>query len=230
MKVVFLLFDSVNRLMLEPYGGTFLKTPNFTRLAEKSVTFDRHYIGSMPCMPARRDMQTGRHTFLHRSWGPLEPFDNSFAELLKTAGVYSHLISDHYHYWEDGGATYHTRYNSFEFIRGQESDPWKVLLTSPVERIREKYHWSQNDPDSKQNPYHYMINREFIKEEKDFPVGPVLRRRLPLPRYQSCGRQLVFAGRDFRSARAVLSRRRVTRQNSPPRTTVRFSIGRATNA
>ncbi len=48
----------------------------------------------MPCMPARRDMQTGRHTFLHRSWGPLEPFDNSFPEVLKTGGVYSHLISD----------------------------------------------------------------------------------------------------------------------------------------
>jgi len=169
MKAVFLLFDSLNRLMLEPYGGTLLKTPNFRRLAEKCITFDNHYIGSMPCMPARRDMQTGRLTFLHRSWGPLEPFDNSFPELLKTAGAYSHLISDHYHYWEDGGATYHTRYNSFDFVRGQESDPWKVLLTSPIERIREKYHPSQNDPDSKQNPYNYMINREFIKETKDFP-------------------------------------------------------------
>lgn len=169
MKTVFLLFDSVNRLMLEPYGGQLLKTPNFRRLAERCVTFDNHYIGSMPCMPARRDMQTGRLTFLHRSWGPLEPFDNSFPELLKTAGCYSHLISDHYHYWEDGGATYHTRYNSFEFIRGQESDPWKVLLTSPIDRIKAKYHPSQSDPNSKQNPYHYMINREFIKEEKDFP-------------------------------------------------------------
>lgn len=169
MKVVFLLFDSVNRLMLEPYGGSFLKTPNFQRLADRCVTFDSHYIGSMPCMPARRDMQSGRHTFLHRSWGPLEPFDNSFPELLKTAGAYSHLVSDHYHYWEDGGATYHTRYNSFEFIRGQESDPWKVLLDSPIDRIREKYHPSQNDPTSRQNPYHYMINREFIREEEDFP-------------------------------------------------------------
>ena len=169
MKTVFLLFDSLNRLMLSPYGCTILETPNFKRLAAKSVTFDTHYIGSMPCMPARRDMQTGRHSFLHRSWGPLEPFDNSFPELLKQAGAYSHLISDHYHYWEDGGATYHTRYNSFEFIRGQEMDPWKVLLTSPIERIQEKYHPSQNDITSKQNPYHYMINREFIQEEQDFP-------------------------------------------------------------
>src|SRR5699024_6107950 len=81
MKTVFLLFDSLNRLMLEPYGGKLLDTPNFRRLASRSITFDKHYIGSMPCIPARRDMQTGRHTFLHRSWGPLEPFDNSFPEL-----------------------------------------------------------------------------------------------------------------------------------------------------
>ena len=182
MKAVFLLFDSVNRLMLEPYGGQLLETPNFKRLAERSVTFDNHYIGSMPCMPARRDMQTGHLSFLHRSWGPLEPFDNSFPELLKTAGAYSHLITDHYHYWEDGGATYHTRYNSFEFIRGQESDPWKVLLDSPIERIRAKYHPSQNDPNSRQNPYNYMINREFMTEERGLPLGPVLRRRLRLPR------------------------------------------------
>ena len=169
MKTVFLLFDSVNRLMLEPYGSNLLKTPNFQRLAEKSITFDSHYIGSMPCMPARRDMQTGRHSFLHRSWGPMEPFDNSFPELLKKQGVHSHLVSDHYHYWEDGGATYHTRYNSHEFIRGQESDPWKAMLDSPIDRIREKYHSSQNDLGSMQNPYNYMINREFIKEETDFP-------------------------------------------------------------
>ena len=29
-------------------------------------------------MPARRDLHTGRLNFMHRSWGPLEPFDNSF--------------------------------------------------------------------------------------------------------------------------------------------------------
>ncbi len=169
MKTVFLLFDSLNRLMLQPYGGDLVHTPNFERLAKKSITYNKHYVGSMPCMPARRDMQSGRLSFLHRSWGPIEPFDNSFLEIFKQNKIYSHLISDHYHYWEDGGSTYHTRYNSFDFIRGQESDPWKALLTSPIERIQKKYHPSQNDINSKQNPYNYMINREFIKKEEDFP-------------------------------------------------------------
>src|SRR6188472_4429498 len=100
MKTVFLLFDSLNRLMLEPCGGTTIPTPNFRRLAERTVTFDRHYVGSMPCMPARRDLQTGRLSFLHRSWGPIEPYDNSFLQQLRDAGTYSHLITDHYHYFE----------------------------------------------------------------------------------------------------------------------------------
>lgn len=36
------------------------------------ITFNQFYGGSMPCMPARRELQTGRYNFLHRSWGPLE--------------------------------------------------------------------------------------------------------------------------------------------------------------
>lgn len=46
-------------------------------------------------------------------------------EILRTNGIYSHLVSDHYHYWEDGGATYHNRFSSWEMIRGQEGDSWK---------------------------------------------------------------------------------------------------------
>ena len=74
MRAIFVLFDSLNRLMLGAYGGA-LPTPNFDRFAKRAITFDTHYVGSLPCMPARRDMHTGRLNFPHRSWGPLEPFD-----------------------------------------------------------------------------------------------------------------------------------------------------------
>ncbi len=169
MKVVFVLFDSLNRHMLGAYGGTRIATPNFDRLAQRSVTFDQHYVGSMPCMPARRDMQTGRHSFLHRSWGPLEPFDNSFPELLAARGVYSHLITDHSHYWEDGGATYHSRYDSFDFIRGQEGDPWKAMVEPHWDRMRAMYHDRQFTTVRRDYKSQNVINRDFIREEKDFP-------------------------------------------------------------
>ena len=169
MKAVFVLFDSLNRHMLGAYGGTRIPTPNFDRLARRAVTFDRHYVGSLPCMPARRDMQSGRLTFLHRSWGPLEPFDNSFPELLFKAGIYSHLVTDHFHYFEDGGATYHTKYDSFEFVRGQEGDPWKAMVQPQWERLREKYHERQFTTERREYISHNIVNREFIREETDFP-------------------------------------------------------------
>lgn len=169
MRTVFVLFDSLNRHLLEPYGGTRIPTPNFTRLASHAVTFDNHYVGSLPCMPARRDMQTGRLSFLHRSWGPLEPFDNSYPELLAKCGTYSHLVTDHFHYFEDGGATYHTRYDSYEFIRGQEGDAWKAMVQPHWERLREKYHANQFSSERRNYKAQHMINREFIREEDEFP-------------------------------------------------------------
>ena len=133
MKAIMVMFDSLNRHMLPPYGNDWVHAPNFVRLAERTVTFDNCYVGSMPCMPARRELHTGRYNFLHRSWTPLEPFDDSMPELLKTNGVYTHLVTDHQHYWEDGGATYHNRYSSYEFVRGQEGDLWKGHVEPPVE-------------------------------------------------------------------------------------------------
>lgn len=124
MKAIMLMFDTLNRHFLPPYGCEWVHAPNFRRLAERTCTFDQCYVGSMPCMPARRELHTGRYNFLHRSWGPLEPYDDSAVEMLSRRGVYTHLVTDHQHYWEDGGATYHFRYTSFDFVRGQEGDPF----------------------------------------------------------------------------------------------------------
>ncbi len=125
MKAIMIMFDSLNLRMLPPYGCDWVHAPNFQRLANRCVTFDNCYVGSMPCMPARREIHTGRYNFLHRSWGAVEPFDDSMPELLKLHGTHTHLVSDHYHYWEEGGYNYHTRYSTWEISRGQEGDPWK---------------------------------------------------------------------------------------------------------
>jgi arylsulfatase A-like enzyme len=124
MRAVMLMFDSLNKKFLSAYGNEETITPNFKRLKENSLCFENFFVGSLPCMPARRELHTGRYNFLHRGWGPIEPFDNSMPEILKNNKIYTHIITDHKHYWRDGGATYHTRYNSYEFIRGQEGDNW----------------------------------------------------------------------------------------------------------
>ena len=48
-------------------------------------------------MPARRELHTGRYNFLHRSWGTIEPYDDSMPEILKKHCIHSRLATDHYH-------------------------------------------------------------------------------------------------------------------------------------
>lgn len=136
MKAIVVMFDTLSRHFLPPYGNPWVHAPNFTRLAERSATFESSYVCSMPCMPARRDWHTGRPNFLHRSWGPLEPFDDSMPQMLSNAGVHTHLTTDHNHYFEDGGLNYHTRYTTWTYWRGQEGDPWIGDLNEP--RIPER--------------------------------------------------------------------------------------------
>src|SRR5699024_4437657 len=105
MRAVMVMYDSLRLDMLPSYGGKEVELPNFRRLAERTVQFDNSYVCSLPCMPARRELHTGRPNFLHRSWGPLEPFDDSMPEILKNHGIYTRLVTDHNHYVEDGGGT-----------------------------------------------------------------------------------------------------------------------------
>ncbi len=171
MKAIMVMFDTLNRRFLSPYGCDWVHTPNFDRLAQRTATFDNSYVGSMPCMPARREMHTGRYNFLHRSWGPLEPFDDSAIELLKAGGVHTHLVSDHYHYWEEGGANYHTRYNTWDISRGQEGDPWIADLTdnvpTPEPLIKRDPKWRRQDWVNR----HHMPNQEDWPQAKTFAGG-----------------------------------------------------------
>ncbi|MBN1219895.1 MAG: sulfatase [Anaerolineae bacterium] len=172
MKAIMVMFDSLNRHMLPPYGCEWIHAPNFERLAGRTVTFENYYVGSMPCIPARRDLHTGRYNFLHRSWGPLEPFDDSMPQILRENGVYTHLVTDHYHYWEDGGATYHNRYSSCEFSRGQEGDLWKGRVKDPkipqvVPNNREGTAWWRQDWVNRE----YMPTAEAQPQAQTFALG-----------------------------------------------------------
>lgn len=173
MKTVLLLFDSLNRRALSCYGGNTV-TPNFKRLADRAITFDNHYVGSLPCMPARRDLQTGRLNFMHRSWGPMEPFDQSAPEILRANGTYSHLITDHYHYFEDGGMNYQNRFSSWELERGQEWDPWKALVDAPFDHFKQAYHPMQYEDEG--GRARGMINRHFVEREEDYSIARTFQR------------------------------------------------------
>lgn len=170
MKTIFILMDSLNRHYLTAYGADRVRTPNIDRLAERGIVFDCHYAGSLPCMPARRELMTGRLNFLEAPWGPVEPWDDCLpAELRTQKGTYCHIVTDHYHYFESGGEAYHTLFDTWELERGQEGDEWHPLVKEPE---IPKFIGKNRRP--------YWVNRQFFnsENEEEYPTPRCFQRAI----------------------------------------------------
>lgn len=125
MKAIFILSDTLNRRLLNIYHSDAPAfTPNIDRLARRGVVFDNHWCGSAPCMPARRDIMTGRLNFLEKPWGGMEPFDQTVQQVLSRNGrIHTQMFSDHAHYLIPGGENYTNGFTAWDVYRGQEGDP-----------------------------------------------------------------------------------------------------------
>ncbi len=165
MKAIVILFDTLCRRFLPVYGCEAVNTPNMTRLAEKSVIFDNHWMGSAPCMPARRDMLTGRYNFLERGWGGMEPFDIPLTHVLAHAGIHSHIETDHYHYFQGGGEFYATSFSTWSAYRGQEYDPLPAKIR-PQDNLDPGLTWNRDA---------MLRNRERFQTDLDFPTPRTLK-------------------------------------------------------
>ncbi len=127
MNVIFVLCDTLTRDKLGPYhrsGGPYshIRTPNLDRFSERAVRFDNHWINSAPCMPARRDLFSGRIEFPWRSWGPRESFDPDWALALRETPVQTALFTDHANLFDVGAGNYHYFFDTYQFVRGHFND------------------------------------------------------------------------------------------------------------
>lgn len=160
-NVVVVLLDSLNRHMLSTYGGREVATPNLDRFAAGAVRFDRHYTGSLPCMPARHDLLCGALDFLWKPWGSIELWEEPLTVPLRRAGVVTKLVSDHPHLFEAGGENYHVDFGAWDYQRGHESDLW---------RTRPDPSWL-GAPSFGRGHTPYDASRGWFRGEADFP-GP----------------------------------------------------------
>ncbi len=133
MNVIFILCDTLTRDKLSPYHQHqgqygYIQTPNIERLAKRSITFTNHWIASAPCMPARRDLWTGRIEFPWRSWGPRESFDPDWALTLRDSDTMSVLFTDHANLFDVGAGNYHHWFDEYHFVRGHFNDHCATVL------------------------------------------------------------------------------------------------------
>ena len=171
MNVIFVLCDTLRQDHLGCYGNRVVQTPNLDRLSRMGVTFDNSYLSSAPCMPARRDIWTGRYEFPWRGWGPLEQSDVDLPGVLQEAGVKTGLVTDHYHLFEHGSGNYHHHFDSWDFVRGHENDKWiaddNIEIVWPAEEY-EKCHmrWRQYY----RNTAQWRTGLRWNSEEDTFPA------------------------------------------------------------
>jgi len=168
VNILFVLVDSLNRGDLPAYGGADVQTPNIDRLAARAWRFDNHYVGSLPCMPARREIFAGFKELMWRPWGSLEPFDARLPRIVAAAGHATAIVTDHYHYWEEPANGYLQSFEQTELVRGHEWDAWRGPLgdEEPVpEWVEQIERWRPGG-----GRRYYANVRDFAGEEDFFPA------------------------------------------------------------
>jgi arylsulfatase A-like enzyme len=113
-----------------PADEPFIRTPNLDRLASQSALFERFYVSSYPTIPCRTDLFTGRYSFPHRPWQPLEPGDVVLSELVRRAGYIPVLFFDTPPLGNDDG-NFTRGFAGWQWIRGQHADRVNVDPIDP---------------------------------------------------------------------------------------------------
>lgn len=170
-NVLLVSIDSLGRHWLEPFGRRVelpVEVPNLARLAERSALFDRHWAGSLPCMPARREFLAGVLEFPWRPWGPLEPFDRPLARVAREAGIRTALVTDHYHYWSHGSHGYYEDFDTWEFIRGHEYDAHARRPARPDPILLRQLLAPETEPHGFFNRWQYARNVHGFSSEEEF--------------------------------------------------------------
>ena len=139
MNIILVIFDSLRKDCVGVYGSPpwgAVDTPRFDAFASESLVMTRAYPESLPTLPARRAIYTGRRVYpFHNAdfrlkgdfvgapgWGPIPEDQPTLAERLREAGYRTGLVSDVYHMFKPS-KNFARGFHQWTFLRGQEMDP-----------------------------------------------------------------------------------------------------------
>jgi arylsulfatase A-like enzyme len=160
MNIIFVMSDTFRSDNLSCYGPTQTKTPRLGEFANQSSVFDNAFLGSFPTIPNRLDIMSGRFSFIDHEWCPLPRDTVTLQQILSASGVASQLIIDNPHMIEMG-FNYERGFDAWEWIRGNETDTWKIKPPSLV--IPETSHSNRRGFIRKR----YLNNTSWWKCEED---------------------------------------------------------------
>ena len=179
-NVILIISDTLRADYLGCYGNQEIHTPCLDAFAERSIRFTRAYPESLPTIPFRRAMHTGRRAYPFFNYKPVkwdvvylpgwQPMDNdedTLAETLAGAGYHTGFVTDTLPYFAPG-FNFRRGFWQWEFIRGQQQDRWRSPHSVPDEALT-----PYGDPaELKRNANRSLVarhvaNTSHVKNEQD---------------------------------------------------------------
>jgi arylsulfatase A-like enzyme len=137
-------------------------TPNIDRFAARCLAFTEAYPSNLPTIPIRHELMTGHHGLHQRPWQPLLPTDLTAAEILGREGYTCGLVSDTYHF-RAPGMNFHRGFHAYEWIRGNEYDPW---ISAPTRRRVDDYVNEHYDGAWRARVAQYLANTDGFRRDR----------------------------------------------------------------
>lgn len=143
VNAILIIIDTLRQDHVGCYGNTWIKTPNLDNFAQESVKFTRMYPDSLPTLPARKAIYTGKRIFPFNDdkdgitrtprgdyiadalaapgWSTISDSNDTLAERFNRKKYATALFSDVYHQFKPG-YNFQRGFDQWKWIRGQEED------------------------------------------------------------------------------------------------------------
>ncbi len=142
---ILIILDTLRQDHVGAYNNTWIKTPNLDKFAKEAVKFTRMYPESLPTLPARKAIYTGKRVFPFNDdkkritrtgrgdfiadalgapgWSSISDSQDTLAERFNRKKYVSALFSDIYHQFKPG-YNFNRGFHQWKWIRGQEEDAY----------------------------------------------------------------------------------------------------------
>jgi arylsulfatase A-like enzyme len=186
MNVILIILDSLRKDHVGCYGNPWIRTPAVDALAQESVVFTRAFPESLPTIPQRRAIHTGRRTFPFLDWEPSKgdpvltygwqriPEDQT--TLAETLGRDYHkaFITDTYHQFKPS-MNFHRGFDQWQWIRGQEEDRYVSAAIVSREQVEAFLTPKMSQWGPAPLLRQYLANQAQRRSEEDFQAPKVFR-------------------------------------------------------
>ncbi len=183
-NMIVVMADTLRTAYVGCYGNERIRTPNIDAFAKRSALFTRVYPESLPTIPVRRAVFTGRRAYPFHDyrpvpwdivylpgWQPMDRGEDTVAENLANAGYHTGLVTDSVPYFAPG-LNFQRGFWQWNYVRGMQQDRWASVHTVD-DRDLEGYWWPGGDPPLHSNLRYHVANTRGRLHERDSSTAQV---------------------------------------------------------